>query len=156
MIQIEIPNGPHLQLENLVLDLNGTLAVDGVLIPGVAVRITSLAQQLQIYLLTANTHGGGAAIAQELGIQFTQLTSGPGGIQKDLFVQQLGPGTVVALGNGANDAAMLRAAALGIAVSGTEGAAPSAIFAADVYSPTIHDALDLLLFPDRLRATLRP
>lgn len=156
MIKITIPYSPNLQLENLVLDLNGTLAVDGVLIPGVAARITSLAQQLQIHLLTANTHGGGAAIAQELGIPFTQLGPGPGGKQKERFVQKLGPDTVVAIGNGANDAAMLKAAALGIAVNGAEGAASSAIFAADVYVPSIHDALDLLLAPDRLRATLRP
>ena len=156
MIQIDIPNGPQLQLDYLVLDLNGTLAVDGVLIPGIAGRIASLTQQLHIYLVTANTHGGGTAIAQEMGIQFTQLAPGPGGDQKDLFVQQLGSGAVIAVGNGANDAAMLRTAALGIAVNGAEGAAPSALSAADVVTPSIHDALDLLLNPDRLRATLRP
>ncbi len=156
MIKIDIPYAPNLQLENLVLDLNGTLAVDGVLIPGVADRITTLAQQLHIYLLTANTHGGAATVAQELGIQFTQLGPGPGGKQKEVFVQKLESGSVVAVGNGANDAAMLRAAALGIAVNGAEGAAPSAISAADVYIPNILDALDLLLFPNRLRATLRP
>jgi P-type E1-E2 ATPase len=156
MIQIDIPNGPQLHLEQLVLDLNGTLAVDGALLPGVATRIASLSERLDIFLLTANTHGGGAETAQKLGIHFTQLAPGPGGVQKERFVQQLGPGTVITVGNGANDAAMLKTAALGIAVNGAEGAAPNAILSADIYVPNILDALDLLLFPDRLRATLRP
>jgi soluble P-type ATPase len=63
---------------------------------------------------------------------------------------------VITVGNGANDAAMLKTAALGVAVNGAEGAAPNAILSADIYVPNILDALDLLLFPDRLRATLRP
>jgi len=156
MIQIDIPNGPQLNLKYLVLDLNGTLAVDGVLIPGVARRITPLSEQLDVFLLTANTHGGGERIAEELGIQFTQLASGPGGEQKKKFVQDLGREQVVAMGNGANDAVMLKTAALGIAVNGVEGASPNAILSADIYVPNIRDALDLLLYPNRLRATLRP
>ncbi len=156
MIKIAIPNGPQLNLEHLVLDLNGTLAVDGVLIPGVARRIVSLSGQLDIFLLTANTHGGGERIAEELGIQFTQLEPGPGGDQKKGFVQDLGRDQVITVGNGANDATMLKTAGLGIAVNGAEGTAPSAIVSADIYVPNICDALDLLLFPDRLRATLRP
>lgn len=156
MIQIDIPNGPRLSLKHLVLDLNGTLAADGVLISGVAGRIAALSERLDIYLLTANTHGGGAEIARTLGIQFTQLASGPGGVQKERFVQKLGPKTVITVGNGANDAPMLKSAALGIAVNGAEGAAPTAILSADIYTPNILNALDLLLHPDRLRATLRP
>jgi len=156
MIKIDIPNGPQLNLTYLVLDLNGTLAVDGALLPGVAERIAPLSGQLDIYLLTANTHGGGEEIAQKLGIQFTQLMPGPGGAQKKNFVQDLGRDQVVATGNGANDAAMLKTAALGIAVNGAEGAAPNAIASADIYVSNILDGLDLLLFPNRLRATLRP
>jgi soluble P-type ATPase len=50
---------------------------------------------------------------------------------------------------------MLAAAALGIAVNGTEGMSTAALLAADIYVPNILDALDLLLHPDRLRASLR-
>lgn len=156
MIQIDIPNGPQLNLKYLVLDLNGTLAVDGVILPGVAERISALSERLDIFLLTANTHGGGERIAAELAIQFTQLAPGPGGEQKRSFVQDLGRDQVVTMGNGANDAAMLKTAALGIAVNGTEGASPNAILSAGIYLPNILDALDLLLYPNRLRATLRP
>lgn len=155
MISINIPDVRLIQLEHLVLDLNGTLALDGVLLAGVAERIHHLNEHLAIYLLTANTHGGGEEVAAELGIQFRQLQPGPGGAQKKSFVQELGSHRVVAMGNGANDADMLKAAALGIAVNGAEGTATAAILSADVYVPDILDALDLLSHPDRVRATLR-
>jgi soluble P-type ATPase len=50
---------------------------------------------------------------------------------------------------------MLKQAALGIAVIQTEGAATAALLAAEIITPGIFDALDLLLHPDRLKATLR-
>ena len=83
------------------------------------------------------------------------MTPGPGGPQKLTLVRDLNPTLAVAIGNGANDALMLKEAALGIAVNGGEGAAVAAILAADIYIPDILDALDLLLHPDRIRATLR-
>jgi soluble P-type ATPase len=62
---------------------------------------------------------------------------------------------VAAIGNGRNDQLMLAAAALGIAVVQEEGAAIESLSAADVVLPDIRSALDLLLFPKRLIATLR-
>jgi soluble P-type ATPase len=47
------------------------------------------------------------------------------------------------------------AAALGIAVIQAEGAAPQTLCAADVVVREIGDALDLLVQPKRLAATLR-
>ncbi|MCA9958568.1 MAG: HAD hydrolase family protein, partial [Anaerolineales bacterium] len=61
----------------------------------------------------------------------------------------------VAVGNGRNDALMLQAAALGIAVLQAEGTAVVTLTAADVVTPTILDALALLTEPRRLIATLR-
>jgi soluble P-type ATPase len=61
----------------------------------------------------------------------------------------------VAIGNGRNDTLMLQQAALGIAVMQTGGAATTALLAGDVVTPGIVDALDLLIHPDRLKATLR-
>ncbi len=71
------------------------------------------------------------------------------------YIEKLGADTVVAVGNGANDAAMLERAALGIAVIGPEGAAAKTLQKADVVAPDIRSALELLLFPKRLIATLR-
>lgn len=51
---------------------------------------------------------------------------------------------------------MLRAARLGIAVIGPEGAASGAIMAADLVCRSVTEALDLLLDERLLVATLRP
>ena len=59
------------------------------------------------------------------------------------------------IGNGANDVLVLEGAALGIAVIGPEGASSAALRAADVVCASIVDALDLLLEPRALTATLR-
>ena len=155
MITISIPDYKEITLHHLVLDMNGTLALDGKLLPGVKSLIAKLRPILDIHLITADTHGGGQEAAQMLGIQFHKMQPGPGGPQKLTLVQKLGSEHVVAVGNGANDALMLKEAALGMAVNGREGAAVAAILAADLYTPSILDALDLLLHPDRIRATLR-
>jgi len=58
-----------------------------------------------------------------------------------------GAGRSAAVGNGANDAEMLAAAALGIAVIGPEGASTAALMAADLVCGSVTDALDLLADP---------
>jgi P-type E1-E2 ATPase len=152
---IDIPGRGPLQPRSLVLDLNGTIALDGELLPGVAERIAALGDRLIIYLLTADTRRRGAATAEQLGIQLCRLTPGQEAQQKADFVHQLGAAHTVAVGNGANDALMLAAAGLGIAVLGCEGLAVAALQAADLAVPHVTDALDLLLYPQRLIATLR-
>jgi len=57
MIEIDIPGFGPLKLENLVLDYNGTLAVDGVLIGGVGERLSVLSKKLTVYVITADTFG---------------------------------------------------------------------------------------------------
>jgi P-type E1-E2 ATPase len=156
MLIYDIPGRGTLYLETLVLDLNGTIALDGVVIPGVGERVERLKTQgLNVYLLTADTRGNGAVIATTLGIDLHRLTAGDEKRSKRAFIEQLGADRTAAIGNGANDAGMLQAAALGIVVLQAEGAATTAWQAADVIVPNILAALDLLLKPKRLIATLR-
>ena len=68
MIEISIPGRGTLQLEHLVSDVNGTLAVDGVLMDGLAQRIASVRDRITVHLLTADTHGKQAAIDQQLNL----------------------------------------------------------------------------------------
>ena len=154
-IALEIPGWGRAEWDHLVLDLNGTLALDGVLLPGVAERIAALREQLDIHLLTANTHGGADEVALALGIALHQLTPGEGSPQKTAFVESLGADTVIAMGNGRNDAGMLTVAGLGIAVIGREGAASVALTSADLLVNDIAAGLELLLHPRRLVASLR-
>lgn len=152
-VDVTVPGRPRLHLGHLLLDVNGTLTVRGALLPGVAERLDRLRDRLAIRLLTADTFGTLNAVRSDLaGIPADRITRGA---DKAAVVARLGPDGCAAIGNGANDAAMLAAAALGIAVLGPEGAAPATLLAADVVCRSVTDALDLLLDPRLLAATLR-
>jgi P-type E1-E2 ATPase len=155
MIELMIPGRGQLRLEHLVCDVNGTLAVDGQLIEGVARGIKTLRDRLQIHLLTADTHGKQAIIDQQLGLQAVRIKPGDEAAQKALYIEKLGAAQVIAIGQGANDAAMLRMAGLGICVLSIEGIAVESLTAADLIAPNILAALELLEKPLRIVATLR-
>ena len=149
----EIPGDGAIRLEHLVLDLNGTLSDRGELIPGVDERLERLATNLQVHLLTADTLGTAGRLAGDLGLPVTTIVTGD---DKAAFVAALGAEATAAIGNGRNDAAMLSAARLGIAIVGPEGAASAALIAADIVCQSVTDGLDLLLDERLLIATLRP
>lgn len=152
MIRIDIPQRGALELHHAVFDINGTLAVDGRAIPEALEQLQALSEHLTIHLLTAGTHGNLKELEKAFGLPLTIIQTGD---EKTAYVERLGPSTVVAFGNGANDAAMLRLAAIGVAVVTHEGLATSALQAADVLALHPADAIDLLLKPKRLVATLR-
>jgi P-type E1-E2 ATPase len=155
MIQFSIPGLGEYHLEHLVMDVNGTLAVDGQLIDGVAAKISLLREQLTIHLLTADTHGRQAAIDQQLGLSAVRIRPGAEAQQKAEYARGLGSEKVAAIGQGANDAEMLAAAHLGICVMSAEGVATEALLASDLVAPTILVALELFEKPLRIVATLR-
>ncbi len=155
MIELNIPGRGSVLLDHLVCDVNGTLAVDGRLIEGVARSLTALRDRLQVHLVSADTHGRQAAIDERLGLKAARIPAGDEAQAKADYVRRLGGERVVALGNGTNDAEMLRQAAVGICVLTPEGASVEAMMAADVVAPDILSALALLDNPLRLVATLR-
>lgn len=155
MLELDIPGYGALALEHLVLDVNGTIAEGGELLPGVAQGLAGLAEVLRPIAVTADTHGTATALGEKLGIEIRVIASGWEAGDKLAVVQELGADSVVAIGNGANDALVLKASAVGICVIGPEGASRAAIEAADVVVPSIQAALALLTDPRRLMATLR-
>ena len=159
IMDITIPGRGSYHLDHLVLDVNGTIAAGGSLIDGVRHRLLALRQaRFEVHTITADTRGRQAALDEALGWPAVRLTTNePQGEarQKAAFVRGLGAESVVAIGNGANDAAMLQEAAIGIAVLGPEGLALETLLAADVVAPDILTALELLQDPTRLIATLR-
>lgn len=155
MIELTIPGRGELRIQHVVTDVNGTLAVDGQLPDGLARRISALRDRVALHMITADTHGRQAGIDQLLGLSAERLQPGNEAAQKADFVRGLGAATVVAIGQGANDAAMLREAALGICVMSREGAAVETLLAADIVVPDIFSALELLERPLRILATLR-
>ncbi|RMH71750.1 MAG: ATPase P [Gemmatimonadetes bacterium] len=155
MLQIQISGGQTYQFENLVLDYNGTLAIDGHLIDGVADRLRQLADYLKIHVITADTFGTVERALAGLPCQVVILTQADQTQAKGDYVQQLGANRVVAIGNGQNDSLMLERAALGIATIQEEGAATATLVASDLVVTRIDAGLDILLHPQRLNATLR-
>jgi len=155
MIELNIPGHGKLQLEHLVCDVNGTLAVDGKLVDGLARLLTGLRDRLELHLLTADTFGNQAMIDHQLNIKAVRIQPGNEAAQKADYVRRLGPNSVVAIGQGANDSEMLKAAALGICILSSEGTAVETLLSSDLLAPDIFRALELVDKPLRIVASLR-
>jgi P-type E1-E2 ATPase len=151
-IKLSPPGTPAVSLEHLLLDVNGTLSVRGVLLDGVATRVELLRDLISVRLISADTFGTMEAIAQTLRVPAVHVGEGRAKLE---LVNELGRDRCVVIGNGRNDALALEAAALGIAVVGPEGASTAALRVADAVCTSITDALGLLIDPRVLSATLR-
>ena len=155
MITVESTGFRTFTFRHLVLDVNGTLAKDGSLIEGTVPLLNELRSKLDIHLVTADTHGKQEAINRTLFMEAVKIPVENQVKAKLDYINRLNADTVVAIGNGFNDSAMLEHAALGIAVIGPEGAAAESALKAKIVAPDILSALELLLYPKRLMATLR-
>jgi len=151
-IEVAIPGRRRIRVRHLVLDFNGTLAVDGKLAQGVGARIRRLATAVEVLVLTADTFGTARRVLDGLPVTVHVVRNGA---EKRRFVASLGSEGVAVVGNGANDVPMFKAARLGVAVCGAEGVSASLLQAATIVVGDIRDALDLFLKPQRLAATLR-
>src|SRR5712692_1990239 len=154
-MELAIPGFGTLRLEHLVVDYNGTLAVDGRLLRGVRTRLERLARSLRVHVVTADTFGKARAGLRGLKCRLEILQSGGEDRAKAAYVRRLGPRRVACIGNGRNDRLMVRMAGIGIAVLQAEGASAEVVAAADLLVPSVTDALDLFLQPRRLIASLR-
>jgi P-type E1-E2 ATPase len=155
MISIKIPGFKELKLRHLVLDFNGTLAVDGKLLKGVAEKLNKLATRLEVHIITADTFGKVKAEVKKINCTLEIICGGDQQKQKLAYINKLGADSTAAVGNGRNDQQMLKQASLGIALMQKEGASAETFMVADVVCSDILDALELLENPLRLIATLR-
>lgn len=155
MIEVTVPGRGTYRLEHVLLDCNGTLALDGELLEGVAERLQAIGRQLQITIATADTFGTANTLEQSLGLKVHKIQPGGEDAQKAAILERLGKEHTVCIGNGANDVLMLSEASLGICILGREGAATEAMAASDLVFTDVRDALDLLLKPQRFVASLR-
>lgn len=155
MIEVEIPGYGHLELEHLICDFSGTISVDGKLVPGLKERFRELAKHLYIHVITSDTHGGAEASLVNVDCDLVILNQDDHDVQKESYLRNLNGSQVVAIGNGNNDARLLKSARLGICVCLEEGCSVAAMKAADILARSAEEALDLLINPNRLKATLR-
>lgn len=158
MITCSIPGRDSIEINHLVFDMNGTLALDGELLPGVAEALTKLKDLVEIHIVSSDTYGKLEDLQIELrgSVQhFHRLQRGSEAEQKLEYVEALGPSTVAAIGQGTNDRLMLKGAGFGVCVVSPEGTAVETMLSADVLVPDILSALGLFLNLTRLKATLR-
>jgi len=155
MIRVEIPGKGFFEFEHFVTDFSGTLSEDGVLLPRVKEKLNELSERLNVHVLTSDTFGRAREELKGVNCVLHILEGKQHVVQKERYVNNLGAERVVALGNGNNDVLMLKAAKLGIAVCLKEGCSIKAIEAASIFVSSPVDAVDLLLNPKRLIATLR-
>ena len=155
MLLLEIPPHRNIAIEHLILDFNGTIAVDGELIPGVARRLRELSSRINIHVITADTNESAPSQLENIPCSLKIIGESAQDQAKLDFARHLDLRKVIAIGNGINDCLLLEEAALSICVIQAEGAAVKTICAARIVCHDINDALDLLLKPHRIKATLR-
>lgn len=154
-MKITIPGYKELDVHNLVLDYNGTIALDGAIPQAVKDAIVRLSAEFSVYVLTADTHGTAKAMCEGLPLTIMTFPSDTAMDSKLEIVNSLGADTCVTIGNGRNDCKMCEVGALSIAIVGEEGACSALLRATDICTTSILDALALLEKPKRLIATLR-
>ncbi len=154
MIRIEIPGREALEISHIVLDYNGTIAVDGALVAGLDAPIEALSKLVELHVLTADTYGTVRAQCAHLPLTVHTFPRPDAGLCKEEIVKGL-TGGVACFGNGFNDIPMFDAADLAVAVLLEEGMCTGLLPHADIFVRSIHDGLDLFLKPDHIRADLR-
>ena len=75
-MKLVIPEYKTLELDTIFLDMNGTIAVDGVIPPSVKERLIALSEQFRIYVLTADTHGNAKAQCEGLPVILETFPTG--------------------------------------------------------------------------------
>jgi len=154
MLTIRIPGRDEFTVSHLILDYNGTIALDGKVIPEIIPQLEILSKDLDIYVITADTHGTAAKNCGSLPLDVRAFPTTRVGEIKAEEARRL-TGGVACIGNGFNDIQMSDVCDLSICVIGREGCCGALLSHADVVVTSIEDALDLLIKTDRLRATLR-
>ncbi len=157
MIQTSIPGfeTENFELKHLILDFNGTMAIDGKLIAGVKERLITLAQQIEIFVLTGNSYGTAEEELKDLPIRVISLSERNQRADKEKFVTTLEKDNIISIGNGRNDKQMFLHSAISIIVLEQEGTSTDSLTVANIVCRNIFDALDLLLYPKRMKSTLR-
>lgn len=157
MKKILIPNYGVLSIENILFDINGTLQFKGVISNAVISKFQELKRNFNVYLISADTRGNLKELAEKLDVDYVKIA--PKEITeaeaKNIELEKLGKARTIAVGNGNNDALMLKNAALGIAIMGSEGLTVKSLLNSDIVAPDPLSALELLLDEKSLIATLR-
>ena len=157
MKEIFIPNYGKLIIKNVIFDLNGTIQFKGKISKAVVNKFKQLKEIYNVYLLSADMRGNLKELAEKLNVSYIKII--PKEITeaeaKNIELIKLNKDETIAVGNGNNDALMLKNAVIGITVLGEEGATIKSILNSDVVVPNPICAFDFLLDEKIMIGTLR-
>jgi len=154
-MKIQIPGREALDMQNIVFDYNGTVAIDGKLINEVSRNINELSSQFNFYVITADTYGTVQKELENTNCEVIVIGKEKQDVCKLEFVRGLDSSTVLSVGNGRNDKLMLKETALGIAILQEEGLCTETLLNSDIVVTSILDVFGFLKDTNRLVATLR-
>jgi soluble P-type ATPase len=154
MITLQRPGQEPLEIDFILIDFEGTLALDRRVHPKAKDKINLLSKRTKITILTQEEKERVEEVLRKVKAEIICLTEGDSSQKRLDVLRQLGAARTVAIGNGADDGPMIEEAGFGVCVIGKEGASSEAVKNADVVFTDILDALDFLLKPLRQRATL--
>lgn len=155
MIKLDIPAYKNIEINNIVLDFNGTIAEDGIIIENVSEKIIQLSKYVDIYIVTADTNGTVKVQCEDLPVKIRVFNCGEALKNKRSIIREIYKKGTIAIGNGNNDTGMFEESEIAIAILGKEGCATKAILKSDIVVKNIIDAFDLILNSNRIKATLR-
>lgn len=155
MLLYEIPGKENIEIENIVFDYNGTIAVDGKLIHGVEEAINTLSKSLNVFIVTADTYGTVEDECKGINAKILTFPKENAGESKRDIVKKLGPLKTITIGNGFNDVPMFKEAILSIGIMEGEGMSGSLIIEADIVVGNIIDGINIVGNKNMVKATLR-
>jgi len=154
-MKVNIPGKQEIEIENIVFDYNGTIAIDGKLIDGVKENINELSNNFNFFVITADTYGSVEQELQLVNCKIIKIEKSSQDISKEKFIKKLGSNTTLCVGNGRNDKLMLKESVLGIAILQDEGICTQTLLNSDILVKSILDVFGFLNDKNRLIATLR-
>jgi soluble P-type ATPase len=156
-MKYEVPEVGVIELKTLILDLNGTLSVNGHIPSRAPVQLVELKKLgFRIILLTGDQRGTADDLCKELGIEYRVAKNAEEkGKALDDLGDEIDKETTVSVGNARIDIGTFIRSKVSIATLQDEGIHVGILKHVDILVPSITAALDLLIDPNTFCATMR-
>jgi soluble P-type ATPase len=152
-MKYQVPEVGEIEIKTIILDLNGTLSVNGKIPGGIKEKLSKLKEiGISVVLFTGDQRGTAADLCDEYGIDFVRTKNG---IEKEEAMTKYDSETTAAIGNARIDIGTFKHAKVSVATLQSEGVHSEVLKYVDIIVPTINDALDFFIDPDTFSATMR-
>lgn len=152
-MKYNVPDVGEIEIKTIVLDLNGTLSVIGIIPDGVKEKLLKLKEMgIKVVLFTGDQRGTAASLCKEYGIDLVRTKNG---VEKEEEMSKYDSETTAAIGNARIDIGTFKLAKVSVATLQAEGIHANILKYVDVVVPSINAALDLFIDTDTFAATMR-